>query len=210
MRSILQQSWPVLPVVNLQDEQQAVHVAAALQAAGFNSLEITLRHTGAIYSLQRIKQEFPQLTLGAGTVLSSEQAIAAAQAGADFLVSPGLSTSILTAVKKLQLPWLPGVQTASEAMQAMAYGLDCLKFFPAAGNLEQLKQLQGPFPELLFCPTGGIDASNLADFLACSNVVCCAGSWLVEPRYIAEQNWSAITQQGRELLRQFSRAPKDD
>ncbi|MNZ99213.1 KHG/KDPG aldolase [compost metagenome] len=175
-------------------------MARALVAGGIRMLEVTLRTPQALACMEAIARDVPEAVVGAGTVRSSADAKAAARAGARFAVSPGYTSALGDACQALGLPLLPGVATGSEIMMAQADGLQALKFFPAlqAGGLAMLKAWQGPFGDVQFCPTGGIQPGNAADFLALSNVACVGGSWLVPADALAQGDWQRITALARE------------
>ena len=198
---------PVIPVIVLHDVQHAVPMARALVAGGIRMLEVTLRTPQALACMEAIAREVPEAVVGAGTVRSSADAQAAANAGARFAVSPGYTSAIGAACQALGLPLLPGVATGSEILQAQADGFQALKFFPAlqAGGLAMLKAWQGPFGDVQFCPTGGIQPGNAADFLALGNVACVGGSWLVPAEALAQGDWGRITALAREAA-QLARA----
>lgn len=188
------QDAPVIPVIVLNDPTLAVPMARALVAGGIRMLEVTLRTEAALECITRISAEVPEAVVGAGTVCNPDQARAAQQAGARFIVSPGYTSAVGMACRELNLPLLPGVATASEIMMAMADGFTEFKFFPAmqAGGTAMLKALSGPFPHIHFCPTGGITPQNAKDFLSLSQVVCVGGSWLVPAEALAQKDFSKI------------------
>ena len=187
---------PVIPVIVLNKVEHAVPMAEALVAGGIRVLEVTLRTPQGLACIEAIAKAVPQAIVGAGTVRSAADAAAAAQAGAQFAVSPGYTSKLGQACRDLGLPLLPGVATSSEIMAAMEDGLSELKFFPAvqSGGIQMLKAWQGPFGDVRFCPTGGISPANAAEFLALSNVVCVGGSWLVPASAVEAGNWSQITE----------------
>ena len=187
---------PVIPVIVLNKVEHAVPMAEALVAGGIRVLEVTLRTPQGLTCIEAIAKAVPQAIVGAGTVRSAADAAAAAQAGAQFAVSPGYTSKLGQACRDLGLPLLPGVATSSEIMAAMEDGLSELKFFPAvqSGGIQMLKAWQGPFGDVRFCPTGGISPANAAEFLALSNVVCVGGSWLVPASAVEAGNWSQITE----------------
>jgi 2-dehydro-3-deoxyphosphogluconate aldolase/(4S)-4-hydroxy-2-oxoglutarate aldolase len=191
---------PVIPVIVLQRVEDAVPVAQALVQGGVRVLEVTLRTPVALRCLEAIARAVPQAILGAGTVRSAADARAAQAAGACFAVSPGYTEDVGAACADLALPLLPGVATASELMQAQAGGHAFVKFFPAtaAGGIPLLKALAGPFPEVSFCPTGGITPQNARDFLALPQVKVCGGSWLTPQDAIAARDWPRITRLAQE------------
>ena len=194
---------PVIPVIVLNDVEHAVPLARALVAGGIRMLEVTLRTAAAIACIEAIAKEVPDAVVGAGTVRSAADAQAAALAGALFAVSPGYTHSVGRACKELGLALLPGVATGSEIMLAQEDGYQHLKFFPAmqAGGVPMLKAWQGPFPEVKFCPTGGIHAGNAEELLALPNVVCVGGSWITPPGAVATGDWAKITKLAAEAAK---------
>ncbi|HSQ70932.1 MAG TPA: bifunctional 4-hydroxy-2-oxoglutarate aldolase/2-dehydro-3-deoxy-phosphogluconate aldolase [Rubrivivax sp.] len=190
---------PVIPVIVLERVEDAVPLARALVAGGVRVLEVTLRTPAALAGIEAIAREVPQAIVGAGTVRSAADARAARNAGGAFAVSPGYTVEIGAACRDAGLPLLPGVATASEVMTAMADGLRFLKFFPAtaAGGIPMLKALAGPFPDVVFCPTGGITPETAPQFLALPNVKVCGGSWLTPAAAVAAGDWARITQLAR-------------
>lgn len=191
---------PVIPVIVVHRVADAVPLARALVDGGVRVLEVTLRTPVALQAMRAIVQEVPEAIVGAGTVRSVSDAQAAAQAGCRFAVSPGYTSAVGQACQQLGLPLLPGVATASEVMSAQADGFNFLKFFPAtaAGGIPLLKALGGPFPDVVFCPTGGITAETAPQFLALPNVKVCGGSWLTPQEAIDAGNWARITTLARE------------
>jgi 2-dehydro-3-deoxyphosphogluconate aldolase/(4S)-4-hydroxy-2-oxoglutarate aldolase len=191
---------PVIPVIVLNDVTHAVPLARALVAGGIRMLEVTLRTPQALQCIEGIAKAVPEAVVGAGTIRSAADAQAAALAGARFGVSPGYTRAVGKACHDIVLPLLPGVATGSEIMLAQEDGYEQLKFFPAmqAGGLAMLKAWQGPFGDVLFCPTGGIHLGNAPDFLALSNVACVGGSWIVPADAIATGDWARIEQLARE------------
>ncbi|QJY33181.1 bifunctional 4-hydroxy-2-oxoglutarate aldolase/2-dehydro-3-deoxy-phosphogluconate aldolase [Diaphorobacter sp. JS3050] len=191
---------PVIPVIVLHDVRHAVPMARALVAGGIRMLEVTLRTPQALECMRAIAAEVPDAVVGAGTVRTSADAAAAARAGARFAVSPGFTPAVGRACRDAGLPLLPGVDTGSEIMTAQEEGFSALKFFPAvqAGGTAMLKAWQGPFGDVAFCPTGGIQPGNAAEFLALKNVACVGGSWLVPADALEQGDWSRITRLARE------------
>jgi len=186
---------PVIPVVTLDDPAKAVPLARALVAGGLPVIEMTLRTDAAYASVKAIVKDVPEAVVGFGTVTRIDQVAAAIDLGARFAVSPGLRPDLVEAVRRNELPYLPGIATASELMAAMSAGFDLLKFFPAgpAGGIPMLKALHGPFSDVRFCPTGGIDAGNALDYLALPNVVAVGGSWVTPSSAVDSGDWQAIT-----------------
>lgn len=191
---------PVIPVIVIQRLQDAVPMAQALVAGGVRVLEVTMRTPVALQAIEAIARAVPQAVVGAGTIRSAADARAAKNAGSAFGVSPGYTAAVGAACRDVGLPLLPGVATASEVMAAQADGLSFLKFFPAtaAGGIPMLKALGGPFPDVVFCPTGGITLETAPHFLALPNVKVCGGSWLTPGDVVAEGDWSRITRLARE------------
>lgn len=186
---------PVIPVIVLQTVEEAVPLARALVDGGVKVLEVTLRTPVALKCIEAIAREVPGAVVGAGTVRSRADAKAALDAGSVFAVSPGYTSEVGAACREIGLPLLPGVATASEVMTAQADGLNFLKFFPAvqAGGIPMLKALGGPFPDVAFCPTGGISLETAPQFLALPNVKVCGGSWLTPADAVAQKDWARIT-----------------
>jgi 2-dehydro-3-deoxyphosphogluconate aldolase/(4S)-4-hydroxy-2-oxoglutarate aldolase len=197
--TLLRQS-PVMPVIVVNDAAVAVDLARALVAGGIRTLEITLRTKAALAAMRRIRDEVPDALVGAGTVRTRAHLEAALDAGAQFGLSPGFTPELAAAARASGVPFIPGVATPSEAMHAQDEGFNILKLFPAeaVGGIKLLKALAGPLPELRFCPTGGIDASNAPVYLAQPNVLAVGGSWLTPADALAAQDWERITQLARE------------
>ena len=191
---------PVIPVIVLQRVQDAVPLAEALLAGGVKVLEVTMRTPVALQCIEAIAKALPEAVVGAGTIRSAADAQAALDAGSRFAVSPGYTAEVGAACRRIGLPLLPGVATASEVMAAQADGLSFLKFFPAmqAGGIPMLKALGGPFPDVMFCPTGGISLETAPQFLALPNVKVCGGSWLTPADAVAAGDWARITRLARE------------
>ncbi len=191
---------PVIPVVVIDDEAAAVPLARALLAGGLPVVEVTLRTPAAVRVIERIAAEVPEAVVGAGTVITAEQAARARDAGARFLVSPGSTPALLDALQASGLPFLPGVATASEVIGLVERGIAEAKFFPAqpAGGPAYLKALAGPLPMVRFCPTGGIDAGSAPAYLALPNVACVGGSWMVPRDALALGDWARVEKLARE------------
>ncbi len=189
----------VIPVLSLERIDDAAPLGRALAAGGVKVVELTLRTPVALEAMKAMQDAAPELIVGMGTVTRPEQAKASADAGAAFLVSPGLTPSVTDAMLATGVPCLPGVATAGEAMTATEAGFEALKFFPAepAGGIPYLKALAGPLPDLVFCPTGGISKDRAADYLALKNVACCGGSWVVTAQQLAGQDWAGIEANAR-------------
>jgi 2-dehydro-3-deoxyphosphogluconate aldolase/(4S)-4-hydroxy-2-oxoglutarate aldolase len=185
----------VVPVLTIESAEAGVAVARALARGGLDVIEVTLRTPAAIEAIRRIRAEVPLARVGAGTVLTPEQADAAIEAGARFIVSPGMTPRLVAAAEGWAVPFLPGAVTASEALALADLGYRCQKFFPAeaAGGVAMLKALAAPLSGLSFCPTGGIDAGNARDYLALANVVAVGGSWVAPAALARAGDWERIT-----------------
>ena len=196
----LVQHGPVIPVIVIQRLADAVPLAQALVAGGVRVLEVTMRTPVALAAIEAIARAVPDAIVGAGTIRSAADARAAKDAGSLFGVSPGYTAAVGAACRDAGLPLLPGVATAGEVMAAQADGLSFLKFFPAtaAGGIPMLKALAGPFPDVVFCPTGGITLETAPQFLALPNVKVCGGSWLTPQDAVNAGDWARITQLARE------------
>ena len=186
---------PVVPVIVIKKIEQAVPLAHALLAGGVKVLEVTLRSEVAVDAIRRISREVPGAIVGAGTVASPEDLEAVTEAGAVFAISPGLTPTLLDAANHGPIALIPGISTASELMFGMEMDYTEFKFFPAeaAGGVQMLKSIGGPFPHITFCPTGGVSPKNYNDYLALANVACVGGSWIVPSREIEMENWDTIT-----------------
>ncbi|WP_334223842.1 bifunctional 4-hydroxy-2-oxoglutarate aldolase/2-dehydro-3-deoxy-phosphogluconate aldolase [Thiosocius teredinicola] len=194
---------PVMPVIVIEDLTHAVPLAKALVAGGLRVLEVTLRTPVAIDAVRSIAESVPDAIVGVGTLTHSEQFAKVIDAGAKFAVSPGLTPALAKASAQYDLPFLPGVFTPGEAMQARDAGFNHLKLFPAkqAGGIGMLKAMASPFPELTFCPTGGISAESFRDYLALPNVACVGGSWVAPSTLMRGGDWDGITELAREACR---------
>jgi 2-dehydro-3-deoxyphosphogluconate aldolase/(4S)-4-hydroxy-2-oxoglutarate aldolase len=186
---------PIVPVITLERVEDAVPLARALVAGGLRLLEITLRTPAAADAAAAIIREVPEAIVGIGTVLTPKDLERAQALGARYALSPGATPDLLDAASRSEMPFIPGIATASELMAALAHGFQTVKFFPAvaAGGIPALKALAGPFPQARFCPTGGIDEKNAKDWLALANVVAVGGSWVCQTSDIRAQAWNEIT-----------------
>ena len=204
----LLQLTPVIPVVVIEDASHAVPVARALVAGGLPIVEITLRTAAAIDAIGAVAADVPEAHVGAGTVLSEEQARTAVAAGARFIVSPGLHDCVVSVAGELSVPIMPGVTTPSEVQRAWNLGLRVLKYFPAslAGGIPMLKALGAVFRDVKFIPTGGISAGNLRDYLDVPPVIACGGSWLTPSGAIANGDYAEITRLAAEAVAIAGRA----
>jgi 2-dehydro-3-deoxyphosphogluconate aldolase/(4S)-4-hydroxy-2-oxoglutarate aldolase len=184
----------VLPVITATDAAATVQLSRTLQRGGMRAVEITLRTPAALESLAAVKAEVPGLLVAAGTVTNPRELDQALTAGADLVLSPGSTAALLSAAAERGATLVPGVATASEVMQGLDHGLDTFKLFPASalGGIPLLKSLAGPFPGVMFCPTGGLNPGNFRDYLALPNVVCCGGSWMVTSDLLASGDWERI------------------
>ena len=190
----------LVPVVALDDASDALPLAEALLRGGLPVAEITFRTAAAEDSIRRMTEAFPELLVGAGTVTDVSQARAAVKAGARFLVTPGFSREVTEFALERNMPIFPGVCTPTEVMMTLPYHLPVLKFFPAeqVGGLKMIEALRGPFPQLRFLPTGGINPQNVKDYLASPAVAACGGSWMVRPALIRAGRFNEIERLVRE------------
>ena len=185
---------PVMPVVTVSDPASAPDLARALVRGGIRIIEVTLRTPVALRAIELIAQEVPDITVGAGTVLSVADLQSAAEAGAAFAISPGATPALLAAGTNGPIPYLPAIATASELMAGLTAGYRCFKFFPAgaAGGIAMLSSFAGPFPEARFCPTGGISQATVKSYLDLPNVLCAGGSWLTPADAVGRKDWAVI------------------
>ncbi len=186
---------PVLPVVSISRLADAVPLARALVDGGLPVLEITLRSDVALAAIEAIASQVPDAVVGAGTVLTGAQLASVTSAGARFAIAPGATEVLYDAMDAATIPFLPAIASASELMRGLERGHRRFKFFPAtaAGGLSALRAFAGPFPQVRFCPTGGIDAASAPDFLALANVITVGGSWMLPASALAAGDWAAIT-----------------
>jgi len=196
------QSYRVLPVITANDVESTLALCQALARGGMTAMEITLRTDAALDSIRAVKAELPELQVAAGTVTNGTELQQAIDAGCDFYVSPGLTENLLQAAAEAQVDLLPGVASASDIMRGLDFGLSCFKLFPAVavGGLALLKSLGGPFPQVNFCPTGGLTADNFREFLALPNVACCGGSWMVGAELVGAGQWEQIESLARDAM----------
>lgn len=185
----------VIPVIKLENADDAVPLAKALMAGGINSAEITFRTSAAAESIKKISEECPDMFVCAGTVLSVEQAKLAVQSGAKAVISPGTNPAVVGWCQENSIPVYPGCATPTEVEAALGMGLDTVKLFPAevVGGVSMLKALYGPYSNVKFMPTGGVSPTNLAEYLSQPNVIACGGTWLCPQKAIADGNWQKIT-----------------
>lgn len=191
---------PVMPVVTIEDAESAVPLARALIAGGIRTIEVTLRTEAALAAIKAIAAEAPEMVVGAGTVLTSDDLDAAIDAGAAYALSPGATPHLLKKASKRKIPFIPGVATASEIMRGLDLGYTCFKFFPAEqlGGVAALRALGAPLAAAKFCATGGISAAKAGSYLALDMVLCVGGSWITPAKAVELRDWSAIEALARE------------
>jgi len=192
----------IVPVLVIKDVADALPIAEAILASGIKVLEVTLRTSSALDVIHEIATHLPQAIIGAGTVTNAQMLQQSCDAGAKFAISPGLTKDLLKAGQEGDIALIPGISSISELMEGIDYGYDHLKFFPAeaSGGVNAIKSIGGPFPDIKFCPTGGININNINNYLALSNVACCGGSWLVTDEIVKAKDWSAITRLCNEAI----------
>lgn len=196
----------VVPVVVLEDAEDALPLAKALVEGGLPCAEVTFRTAAAADSIRLMSENYPEMLVGAGTVLSKEQVDTAVEAGAKFIVSPGFDPEVVDYCLEKNIPVLPGCISPSEVAQAVKRGLKVVKFFPAepAGGLPMIKAMAAPYSELKFMPTGGINAKNLNDYLNCDKIICCGGSWMVKGDLVKAGDFDkikALTKEAKDLVK---------
>ena len=208
MNQILEQlgTYGIVPVVVLQDAAKAEPLAEALCKGGLACAEVTFRTDAAEESIRIMSEKFPEMLVGAGTVLTIEQADRAVKAGAKFIVSPGLNPEVVKWCQAHEVPVIPGIVTPTEMAQAIGLGLTMVKFFPAepAGGISMIKAMAAPYTGIRFMPTGGINAKNLEDYLSCDKILCCGGSWMVKADLIKNGEFEKIcnlTKEAKELAK---------
>lgn len=193
---------PVVPVIVINDVKDAVPLAKALIAGGVRTLEVTLRTACALEAIKTIMEEVPEAIVGAGTVTTVEQFRKVSELGVEFIITPGLTASLLKEAVAGDIPVIPGIATLGELMTGAEAGLTCFKFFPAEinGGVAALKAFAGPMPNVKFCPTGGISLKNYRDYLALKNVFCVGGSWFVPTDAIEQGDFATITRMAKEAV----------
>lgn len=186
----------IIPVIKLEDTSKAVELATALRKGGINAAEVTFRAEGADKVISDMTKAFPNMLVGAGTVLTVEQCDAAIAAGAKFCVAPGLNPKVVKHCLDKGVPFAPGVANGSQIEQAMELGLDFVKFFPAeqAGGLAYIKSVSAPYSNMKFMPTGGVNENNLNTYLGFKKIICCGGSWIVPGNLVKAGDWDGITE----------------
>ena len=193
---------PVIPVVAIEDPDNAVELCHALNRGGINAIGVTLRTEKAIAAIKEIKKHCPKMILGVGTILLPDDVLASEDAGADFLVSPGLSPNLKTALQKTHLLALPGTASPSEALSAYEAGFQKVKLFPAeaVGGAQLLKSIQAPMPKVMFMPTGGVRTSNMRSYLDLPNVYAVGGTWIATMDDIKNRDWASVEKKAAEAV----------
>ena len=194
---------PIIPVITIDNADDAVELAGALMAGGINIMEITLRTDAGLKAIENVAKNVPGMVVGAGTVINTKQYDDVCEAGAKFVISPGFTSSLLQhAVSKDEIPLIPGVSSASEIMAALEFGFDTFKLFPAniAGGTGAIKAFGGPFKDIKFCPTGGVNLENMNDYLSLNNVLCVGGTWLTPKEQVVNHRFANITKYCKEAL----------
>ena len=204
MNDVLQKIYEIgiIPVIAINDADKAVPLAKALVAGGLPAAEVTFRTEAAEEAIRRIVAEVPEMLVGAGTVLTKEQVDRAQAAGSKFMVSPGFNPEITKYALSKGINFMPGTATPGEMEQAMSMGLDAVKFFPAEqnGGVAKLKAVAGPYKNLRWMPTGGVNAKNLMDYLSFDKIIACGGTWMVKADLIEAGNWDEITRLTKEAV----------
>jgi 2-dehydro-3-deoxyphosphogluconate aldolase/(4S)-4-hydroxy-2-oxoglutarate aldolase len=192
----------IVPVIAIDDAKDAEPLAQALINGGLPAAEVTFRTAAAEEAIRIISQKFPEMIVGAGTVLNKEQADRAKAAGAKFIVSPGFNRSNVEYIQSIGVPVVPGTATPGEVEQAIELGLDCVKFFPAEqnGGIAKIKAMAAPYTKMHFMPTGGVNKNNLNDYLSFNKVFCCGGSWMVKKELISEGKFDEIEAMTRDAV----------
>lgn len=198
---------PIIPVVTIEDPDKAVELAQTLIKGGINIIEVTLRTSGAIQAMENIIKNVPDMVVGAGTVINPEQYDQVCALGVKFVISPGFTDKLLSHSLKDDIPLIPGVASASEIMHCIDYGLDTFKLFPAniVGGVKALKSFGGPFKDVMFCPTGGVNEENIQDYMKLKNVGCVGGTWLATNKLIENGDFDLITRNCKEALASITR-----
>jgi 2-dehydro-3-deoxyphosphogluconate aldolase/(4S)-4-hydroxy-2-oxoglutarate aldolase len=197
---------PIVPVIALDNIEDALPLAKALQKGGINIMEITLRTKTGLKAIKLISEELPSMNVGAGTVCNKKDLEDSIKNGAQFVFSPGINEELIQSAKDNDIALIPGVSNASEVMLAQNNNITCCKLFPASlvGGVDILKAFQGPFSKMNFCPTGGVSINNMNDFLDLSNVLCVGGSWLVPKNLLEEKRFEEITSIARASIEKIS------
>lgn len=198
------QALKVIPVIAIEQAEDIIPLGAALANNGLPVAEITFRSAAAVEAIRLLRKAYPEMLIGAGTVLNREQVIAAKEAGATFIVSPGFNPNTVKACQELNIPIIPGVNNPSTIEAALEMGLTTLKFFPAeaSGGSAMIKALLAPYTQITLMPTGGISTHNINEYLAIPRVIACGGTWMVDKKLIAEKQWEEIGRLTREAVAQ--------
>ena len=194
---------PVMPVIVIEQANHAIPLGEALLTGGIKTIEITLRTSAALNAIEQLAKHLPEIYVGAGTILTKENATRAKNSGAKFCVSPGTTSSIIDACNECNISLLPGASTVSEMLTLSEAGFSEIKFFPAsaAGGIPFIKSLLSPLPNLKFCPTGGISYETASEWLSLINVSCVGGSWIAPAKDINDQNFSEITARAKQATK---------
>ncbi len=194
---------PVMPVIVIEQANHAIPLGEALLTGGIKTIEITLRTSAALNAIEQLAKHLPEIYVGAGTILTKENATQAKNSGAKFCVSPGTTSSIIDACNECNISLLPGASTVSEMLTLSEAGFSEIKFFPAsaAGGIQFIKSLLSPLPNLKFCPTGGISYETASEWLSLVNVSCVGGSWIAPAKDINDQNFSEITARAKQATK---------
>ncbi|MCG9595764.1 bifunctional 4-hydroxy-2-oxoglutarate aldolase/2-dehydro-3-deoxy-phosphogluconate aldolase [Vibrio sp. Isolate25] len=200
------QKLKVIPVIAIDDAKDIVPLGKVLVENGLPAAEITFRSEAAVEAIRLLRESQPDMLIGAGTVLNKEQAIAAKEAGATFIVSPGFNPNTVKACQEIGIDIIPGVNNPSTIEAALELGLTTLKFFPAeaSGGVQMVKSLLAPYSDVHLMPTGGINPKNIKDYLSIPRVLACGGTWMVEKRLVEEQNWPELAKLTREAVKLVS------
>lgn len=196
------QAMKVIPVIAIEQAEDIIPLGAALVENGLPVAEVTFRSAAAVEAIRLLRQAYPEMLIGAGTVLNREQVIAAKEAGATFIVSPGFNPNTVKACQELNIPIIPGVNNPSTIEAALEMGLTTLKFFPAeaSGGTAMIKALLAPYTQVRLMPTGGISIHNIRDYLSIPGVIACGGSWMVDKKLIEQKNWQEIGRLARDAV----------
>ncbi|MEZ9922640.1 bifunctional 4-hydroxy-2-oxoglutarate aldolase/2-dehydro-3-deoxy-phosphogluconate aldolase [Vibrio breoganii] len=199
-------SLKIIPVIDIENAEDIIPLGKVLTENGLPAAEITFRTIAATKAISLLRKSQPDMLIGAGTILSREQAIAAKEAGADFVVSPGLNPKTVKACQEIGIDIIPGVNTPSSIESALELGITTLKFFPAepSGGTKMLKALLAPYGDIKVMPTGGINPSNVSGYLSIPQVLACGGTWMVNKELIKQQDWGALAQLTREAIEQVN------
>ncbi|MCK6264568.1 bifunctional 4-hydroxy-2-oxoglutarate aldolase/2-dehydro-3-deoxy-phosphogluconate aldolase [Vibrio sp. ZSDE26] len=194
--------FKVIPVIQINKVEHAVPLAKVLVENGLPVAEVTFRTEAAAEAIRQMREAYPEMCIGAGTVLNAKQVELAKEAGSEFVVSPGLNPNTVRYCQEVNMPIVPGVNNPSQVEQALELGLNFLKFFPAeaSGGISMVKSLLAPYVDVSFMPTGGIGKGNVNDYLGIDRIVCCGGTWMVSPALIESEQWDEIGRLVREAV----------